>query len=79
MDFRFMWASIVMIVFLSIASSLISQWIRTRYRAPKSEFEARLNTLEEQSDLVQLEELVRVLESIITDPNTNLSKNIESL
>ena len=74
-----MWAGIVMIVFLSIASSLMSQWIRARYRTRKSEYDARLSALESQTDLVQLEERVQVLESIVTDPKSNLRKNIDSL
>ncbi len=74
-----MWGGIVMIVFLSIASSLISQWIRARYRTRKSEYDARLSALESQTDLVQLEERVQVLESIVTDPKNNLRKNIDSL
>lgn len=79
MDFKFMWGSIVIIVFLSIASSLVSQWIRARSRTRKSEFDTRLNALEEQSDLVLLEERVRVLESIVTDPKRNLRTNIDTL
>ena len=74
-----MWGGIVMIVFLSIASSLISQWIRARYRTRKSEYDARLSALESQTDLVQLEERVQVLESIVTDPKNNLRKIIDSL
>ena len=74
-----MWGSIVIIVFLSIASSLVSQWIRARSRTRKSEFDTRLNALEEQSDLVLLEERVRVLESIVTDPKRNLRTNIDTL
>ncbi|MCY3541930.1 MAG: hypothetical protein OXH31_08515 [Gammaproteobacteria bacterium] len=79
MDSKYMWGGIVMIVFLSIASSLISQWIRARYRSRKSDFDTRLSALESQSDVVQLEERVRVLESIVTDPRRNLQKNIDSL
>ncbi|MYD45165.1 MAG: hypothetical protein F4W92_02275 [Gammaproteobacteria bacterium] len=79
MDSKYMWAGIVMIVFLSIASSLISQWIRARYRSRKSEFDSRISALESQTDLVQLEERVRVLESIVTDPQSSLRKNIDSL
>ena len=79
MDSKYMWGGIVMIVFLSIASSLISQWIRARYRTRKSEYDARLSALESQTDLVQLEERVQVLESIVTDPKNNLRKNIDSL
>ncbi len=74
-----MWGGIVLIVFLSIASSLISQWIRARYRTRKSEYDARLSALESQTDLTQLEERVQVLESIVTDPKRNLRKNIDSL
>lgn len=79
MDSKYMWGGIVMIVFLSIASSLISQWIRARYRTRKSEYDARLSALESQTDLAQLEERVQVLESIVTDPKRNLRKNIDSL
>lgn len=79
MDSKYMWAGIVMIVFLSIASSLISQWIRARYRTRKSEYDARLSALESQTDLAQLEERVQVLESIVTDPKRNLRKNIDAL
>ena len=79
MDFKYMWGGIVLIVFLSIASSLISQWIRTRYRTRKSEYDARLSALESQTDLAQLEERVQILESIVTDPKRNLRKNIDSL
>lgn len=79
MDFQFFWAGIVIIVFLSIASGLVSQWIRARYRARKSEFDARLNALESQTDLVQLEERVRVLESIVTDHKSNLREKIDAL
>ena len=79
MDFQFFWAGIVIIVFLSIASGLVSQWIRARYRARRSEFDARLSTLESQTDLVKLEERVRVLESIVTDHKSNLREKIDSL
>jgi len=79
MDSKYMWGGIVLIVFLSIASSLISQWIRARYRTRKSEYDARLSALESQTDLTQLEERVQVLESIVTDPKRNLRKNIDSL
>lgn len=74
-----MWGSIVIIVFLSIVSSLVSQWIRARYRSQKSDFDTRLNALEEQTDLVHLEERVRVLESIVTDPKRNLQAKIDTL
>lgn len=74
-----MWGGIVLIVFLSVASSLISQWIRARYRARKSDVDARLSALEAQTDLDQLEERVRVLESIVTDPQGNLRTKIDSL
>ena len=79
MDSKYMWGGIVLIVFLSIASSLISQWIRARYRTRKGEYDARLSALESQTDLTQLEERVQVLESIVTDPKRNLRKNIDSL
>ncbi|MXZ44462.1 MAG: hypothetical protein F4Z01_05750 [Gammaproteobacteria bacterium] len=79
MDSMYMWGGIVLIVFLSVASSLISQWIRARYRARKSDVDARLSALEAQTDLDQLEERVRVLESIVTDPQGNLRTKIDSL
>lgn len=74
-----MWGGIVMIVFLSIASSLISQWIRARYRARKSAYDARLSALESQTDLAQLVERVQVLESIVSDPKRKFRKNIDAL
>lgn len=79
MDSMYIWGGIVLIVFLSLASSLIPQWIRARNRARKSDVDARLSALEAQTDLDQLEERVRVLESIVTDPRGNLREKIDSL
>ena len=68
-----------MIVFLSVTSSLISQWIRARYRSRKRDYDAGLTALESQTDLDQLEKRVQVLESIVTDKKHNLREKIDSL
>ena len=75
----FMWVAIVSIVFLAISSRLISQWIRAHYKARKSDFDARLKALEAHSDSVQLDERVRVLESIVTDHQGSLRQKIDAL
>ena len=80
MDFYlYLWSAIVIIVFLSITSGLLSQWIRVRYKARNNEFEARLSSLEEQTNIAQLNERIRVLESIVTDHQSNLRKKIDAL
>ena len=77
--FLYFWGAIVIIVFLSITSGLLSQWIRVRYKARNNEFEARLSSLEEQTNIAQLNERIRVLESIVTDHQSNLRKKIDAL
>lgn len=74
-----MWGAIVSIVFLAIASKLISQWIHARYRATRGDFDARLKALEEHSQIGQLDERIRVLESIVTDHKGNLRQKIDAL
>lgn len=61
---------VVIIVFLSIAASMFSSWLKHKRRDPSPADEKRL---------ARLEERVRVLERIVTDSGEDLRRQFRDL
>ncbi len=75
-----LWEAGVIIVAMSLASGIISLWIRSRYKLSYKDIKKRLNDLESSAENSSLEQRVQVLEKIVTDQQSStLDRKISSL